>query len=383
MNMTWALSYTLVSVAAAAIIFTIYRHVTYDMGGKKEIDAFRNFLLSFLGFVLFNGVCIWANHYHLGVLGTIFTTFNLIGISATALFWFYYIETRLSSYYFKNKHLRMLMFVPMTIVMLLIASSPLTHLIFYYDEEGRYQRGPLYAIILITAVLYLLVATIHTYRCIGRARIKSEKKQYYNLMMFIVFPFLAGVIDFIRAHLPSMELVTLFGIVMIYLNLQQAQIYRDILTGLNNRRMTDEYLTERIGLVSESEPMFIIMADLNQFKSINDRFGHLEGDRALKIVAETLKKYGDRTHHYVSRWGGDEFMVIVDNDKHFDPEKLRDTLNGDLKKSTTNQNLKYNLSLSIGCVKCVDPRLGADKVISMADQQMYMDKQNRSDDYKE
>ena len=137
MNMTWALSYTLVSVAAAAIIFTIYRHVTYDMGGKKEIDAFRNFLLSFLGFVLFNGVCIWANHYHLGVLGTIFTTLNLIGISATALFWFYYIATRLSSYYFKNKHLRMLMFVPMTIVILLIASSPLTHLIFYYDEEGK------------------------------------------------------------------------------------------------------------------------------------------------------------------------------------------------------------------------------------------------------
>ena len=374
MNITWALSYTLVSVVTTAIIFMIYKHVTYDMGARKEIDTFRYVLIAFLTFTLCNGVCIWANHYNWGMVGTVFTVLNLSGLCAAAFFWFYYIEIRVNSHRVENRRSLFLMMAPMLAVILIIVSSPITHFVFYYDEEGRYCRGPAYSIILIAALVYLVIATVHTYR--GRSRVKTnpERKQYHHLMAFIIFPFLAGVIDFIYAHLPSMELVVMFGIVLIYLNLQHAQIYRDDLTGLNNRRLTDEYLSEHITLVSEESPLYCFMADIDQFKMINDRFGHLEGDRALQLVADVLRRYTEVEHYYISRWGGDEFMMIVDDENDFDPDEFRRRLDEDMQKVAADNGLQYEVKLSMGCVRCVDPDMEVDTLIRLADKRMYADK---------
>lgn len=374
MTITWSLSYTLVSLVTSSIVLLIYRHVTYDMGSRKEIDAFRLFLVSFVMFILCNGVCIWANYFSIGMLGTVFTTISLIALCATAYFWFYYIELRLSPHRLENKTYSILMTIPMLVVMLMIASSQLTHFIFYYDHTGSYCRGPLYFIILLAASLYLVTASVHTYQCMEFAKTSSQKKQYYYLIIFILFPFIAGIIDFLFAHLPSMELVVLFGIVLIYLNLQHSQIYRDALTGLNNRRLTDEYLVERIAFVDEDKPLYCLMADVDMFKEINDKFGHLEGDRALQLVAEVLKKYTDIDHYYISRWGGDEFVIIVDRGSDFDPDEFKRRFVTDVEKEQKRHNLPYDIAISLGCSKCEDPSMGVEEIIRLADKRMYDDK---------
>ena len=378
MNLTWALSYTLVSLITSATIFLIYRRVTYEMGEKKEIDLFRLFLVAFLSFIISNGVCVWANYDRGQSIGTMFTAVGLVSICASAYFWFSYIEARLNPHRREDRKHRFVVALPMLIVMLLIVMSPFNHLIYYYSEDGDFCRGRLYPVILIAVFLYLITATIHTYKKIQFARTRAQKKQYTYLMAFIVFPFLAGVIDLIHAHLPSMELVVMYGIVLIYLNLQHAQIYRDGLTGLNNRKLIDEYMQENIILASEEKPIYFFVSDIDRFKGINDRFGHLEGDRALKLVADVLKKYGDSDQCHISRWGGDEFVFIVDTEKYFDPEDFKKQIAEDIRTKTTALKLPYEICLSTGYVRCADPNTEVDEIIRQADQRMYAEKTSAS-----
>lgn len=89
----------------------------------------------------------------------------------------------------------------------------------------------------------------------------------------------------------------------------------DSLTGLLNRRTIDTILRKQLRTIAISHESFaVLMMDLDDFKSINDTFGHATGDKALRAFAVALKRSTREGEDFVSRWGGDEFMVIVTSD---------------------------------------------------------------------
>ncbi|HLJ45142.1 MAG TPA: GGDEF domain-containing protein [Bryobacteraceae bacterium] len=83
---------------------------------------------------------------------------------------------------------------------------------------------------------------------------------------------------------------------------------RDTLTGLDNRRSLESELEQRI---ARKKPFSVIMLDLNGLKTVNDQYGHLAGDELLKLFAAELKTF-IRSIGSVGRWGGDEFLAILD-----------------------------------------------------------------------
>jgi diguanylate cyclase (GGDEF)-like protein len=91
----------------------------------------------------------------------------------------------------------------------------------------------------------------------------------------------------------------------------QAMARRDPLTGLGNRRAFDEAL-ERVvsGVRAADRPLTLILADIPAFKAVNDRHGHLEGDRCLREVARAIAGT-IRPADSAYRWGGDEFAVML------------------------------------------------------------------------
>src|SRR5260370_20250267 len=120
-----------------------------------------------------------------------------------------------------------------------------------------------------------------------------------------------------------------------------------------------------------------MVADLDRFKQINDRFGHLEGNRVLRLFAQSLKETS-REYDYVARMGGDEFVVIAPG---LTPEaaarkaeQMR-SLAKQAGKDVCNEDI---LSLSVG--KAVYPQDGmdAEKILSEADKRMYLQKQSQS-----
>jgi diguanylate cyclase (GGDEF)-like protein len=89
------------------------------------------------------------------------------------------------------------------------------------------------------------------------------------------------------------------------------QAIRDPLTGLYNRRFLDEVLRQELARAARyGHPLSLILIDIDNFKELNDRYGHLVGDEALKRVAKALRE-NIRQVDYIFRWGGDEFCVIL------------------------------------------------------------------------
>jgi len=87
---------------------------------------------------------------------------------------------------------------------------------------------------------------------------------------------------------------------------------RDGLTDLYNRRFFEQKITEEAArALRQSYPLFLLMADLDKFKEINDRHGHQEGDRILNILARTLEKSTRKNVDMAFRFGGDEFAVLI------------------------------------------------------------------------
>lgn len=88
----------------------------------------------------------------------------------------------------------------------------------------------------------------------------------------------------------------------------EEQAVRDKLTGLQNRHALDEKL---IAMLRSSSPFCLVMVDLNDFKTINDTYGHVMGDRCLRTAASLLEQ-AFRAEDFVARFGGDEFVVIAE-----------------------------------------------------------------------
>ena len=85
----------------------------------------------------------------------------------------------------------------------------------------------------------------------------------------------------------------------------------DELTGLANRRASEQAIASRIGSLGRHGWAFgLLVVDVDHLKEINDRHGHAAGDAALRLVAQTLAQ-GSRSEDLVGRWGGDEFVVLV------------------------------------------------------------------------
>jgi diguanylate cyclase (GGDEF)-like protein len=87
----------------------------------------------------------------------------------------------------------------------------------------------------------------------------------------------------------------------------EVMLHRDPLTGIHNRRLGERLLRELLG---GAHAAGVIMLDVDRFKAINDTHGHPVGDRVLQAIAERCKALL-RADESISRWGGEEFLVIV------------------------------------------------------------------------
>lgn len=151
----------------------------------------------------------------------------------------------------------------------------------------------------------------------------------------------------------------------------------DELTGLYNRRGFYSLARQQIKLVNRSnEDLLFILADLDDMKFINDKFGHLEGDAALRTIAKILKKTF-RSTDIISRLDGDEFTVMAFGASEAAVEVIRERVRRNL-DAYNHKNGHYHLSLSMGAVQ-YDPRedIILEDLIARADQNLYKHKRGK------
>jgi len=152
----------------------------------------------------------------------------------------------------------------------------------------------------------------------------------------------------------------------------------DYLTGLPNARSLFLQLDRELARCKrDSKTLTVMVADLDGFKQINDRFGHLEGNRVLRLFAHSLKETS-REYDYVARMGGDEFVVIApgltSEAAARKAEQMRD-LAKQAGKDVCNEDI---LSLSVGKSVFPEDGMDAEKILSEADKRMYLQKQSQA-----
>jgi diguanylate cyclase (GGDEF)-like protein len=150
----------------------------------------------------------------------------------------------------------------------------------------------------------------------------------------------------------------------------------DVLTGLPNRRyMLDRLEEENSRYLRHQHPYAILYGDVDDFKLINDRFGHHAGDEALRLIGQTLRA-NLRQHDLVCRWGGEEFLVLLPetgNELAREVgEKLREAVTA-IKFTPAGQ--AHRLTMSFGLHTVASPG-SIDSFIHEADQKLYRAKQS-------
>ena len=152
----------------------------------------------------------------------------------------------------------------------------------------------------------------------------------------------------------------------------------DSLTGCYNRRYGLELLDRQLKLSHRSKsPLLLAFLDIDNFKDINDTFGHNEGDEVLKEVAGLFQSTL-REIDIICRMGGDEFLLIFPDNSLKDASLIRERLNKNLTELNHSLKKPYKIDLSIGLSEYnSDNPLPMDELIRIADEKMYEEKKNK------
>ena len=234
-------------------------------------------------------------------------------------------------------------------------------------SDGRYQRGFAYIIFLIFAAFYILDSL---YLYVKRVK-KNGSLKLFPVHIFLIPVILGVVIQAFFVEIAITWTSIAISVAGIMTALKNEIIFTDCLTGLYNREYL-EFLHKR---ACNKKDCWVsgIMIDLNGFKQINDNYGHAEGDLALCIVADLLRKSFSE-YGVVTRYAGDEFVIMLNTTD----DQLIQKIIKSAKKNFVTENEKndklYQLSASMGYAITNLSNETIDDFMNRIDEQMYQDK---------
>ena len=203
----------------------------------------------------------------------------------------------------------------------------------------------------------------------------------------VVTGLVAGADDYLRKPLDLEELQARVAISERILSLEmqlREALYRlevaathDSLTGLLNRQAINEYAEAELSRVHRAGgSMSVAVLDIDHFKSVNDRFGHLVGDRALRHVAETIAST-IRPYDKAGRWGGEEFMLVLPEtnlDQAFSvAERVRERVASSPVILPSGEPLYLHVSLGVSETEA-ESLVPLDTLFNQADEALYVAK---------
>jgi len=152
----------------------------------------------------------------------------------------------------------------------------------------------------------------------------------------------------------------------------------DYLTGLPNARSLFLQLDRDLARCKrDNTNLTLMVSDMDGFKQINDRFGHLEGNRVLRLFAHSLRETS-REYDYVARMGGDEFVVIAPGLKSDAAARKAEQMRDLVRRAGIEVCGEDILSLSVGKAVYPEDGLDAERLLAEADRRMYLQKQGQS-----
>ena len=362
-----------------AIVILITVKIAYTTYGKSA--NIRYTLFNWILYVAMVLLIFETPSRYDGLVTSYYPIFNQVGNFMLFLFspilpslWFIIVYSQIFDKELPSKRVVWTLLSANILHLSLILASQFFGWVYSIDASNIYHRGPLFFASPLLTISLLLASLILV--------VVQHKRITRNILIpFLIFPIpaLLGVglqavtygIDFSLKGL-------VIAILIYFIFVLTHQMTIDYLTGVYNRKGLDEYLKKLYRNLLVNKNFTVIMLDLDDFKSVNDRFGHAAGDHALKSTVQLIKSslnQGD----FVGRYGGDEFFIIFENQTLQQVQPRIEALQHAFRSFNQNQEQSYRLHYSLGIVM-YDPLLhhSVDDLKKDLDRSLYENKAHRN-----
>ena len=266
-----------------------------------------------------------------------------------------------------------LLAAPCAVMCVMLGVNIFTGMFFRIDEMGSYQATPALAFPFAIAFGYAVYSAFIPL---------MQRRSWRYYLTFPVAVYLVPVLLGNAVHLAMMDVSVSWvamavGFVSLQLNLENDISYMDPLTGLYNRHFLNQHLQNMFERMNEPEnftQMMGILIDMDDFKFINDHYGHLAGDQALQAVGMILRE-SLPLNAVACRFGGDEFVVIDQVENRDEAAKIIENIRTRLEQHNQRAKEENQLSMSIGWTLYAKQADTVDTFLSRMDEKMYREKE--------
>lgn len=245
-------------------------------------------------------------------------------------------------------------------------------------DENLKNTAAFDAFLVAVPYIYLIAIIVYTIKKAHSEENIIEKKKHIYIGLFPIMTVIGGLLQMIlMPALPIFCFSSTILMVIFYIKSIDTQISKDPLTNLNNRGQLARYVSQKSNLLIEGRTTYVVMIDVNDFKNVNDTYGHAEGDSALVIIAKALlKAVKSRTIPlFLGRYGGDEFVLIAHPVKEEELTELLEHVRDNIFSMCKSENKPYLLTIGIGYDEMLGEEDTFQKCMQRADDKLYINKE--------
>lgn len=318
-----------------------------------------------------------VREYGMLQLGTFFHYASEIlystGSISGAFCWFIYSEKKQRSQIGQSNKLITLCAVPFALMVLFTLTTPLHKLCFSFSGS-QYIRGVLNIPFTTICTAFIVYSGI-------KAFIHSFQKEYHSRKAFLRYMFTYALLlacaqllqISVGSIIPFRILFATVLFVFITLHGMCETVTIDPVSHINNRFSLNRVLEDRILAKSG---FWLAMIDIDEFKQINDRYGHVFGDEAITHTATAITRAVPR-HFFVARYGGDEFAVVAPFDEEVRISALESSIRDELVKITKENGCPFSIDITAGYAAWNNKINNIPDMIETADQRLYERKREK------
>ena len=363
------------NIVLSILLAILLVHAYFNMNRKKITNALFMWIMLLTLFTLILEIfSVILNNSDFKQFIVLNKLVNITGfILAPSILYIGYLFSReWANMYEKEKiKINYILILPLLINALGALASYNFNVLFYITSNYIYERGKLFFILPCVSCIYILYNLYFIYKY----RKKFTCWECILFSSFYVVPAIFSIVQLIYDKYLTIWNSTAIILVITYIFILNDQSNRDSLTGLENRLAYEHYV-QNINDKKKNKLFFIYM-DLDEFKKINDQYGHSAGDEAIKKFATLLGESFVLRKKKLIRVGGDEFLVLLEEESREKVDFYLQKLIQNVKEYNDGEKKPYKLKFSYGCALYTDDYENIYELYQQVDRLMYEQKQNK------
>ena len=250
------------------------------------------------------------------ILSYTFNTLLFVSVGFIVAYWMSYVDYVI--YHSKERIVKHHYYMWVALVTTVFALVNLfVPILFEVTSENFYVRGRFYNMYFF---LFVLLFVFNLVKTLYQQNVEDKANVLWSIFIFLGLVLFAGVLQSMYYGLILVWPVMALATSIVYIFLETTTNNRDYVTKLYTRVKSDQYMRH---LMDDGKSFAVVMIDLDDYKNINDTYGHVMGDQVIRIFAKILDRLFSKDG-MVSRFGGDEFLIVLEevNKAYLEEKKI-------------------------------------------------------------